>query len=159
MRHSYLSPLSAPAPHPSPRARPRLRSCGYQLHELKEAGFTLTELKELKRPGNGGQDVAYTLQDFMKLGYSCIECKKAGYPLSALKSGYSEACLKVTHFTTKAELAEDGFPLQHLKLAGFSAFELRDAGFKVSALMKMGFSHADQKSLAGPGSVSTKRFW
>ena len=39
----------------------------------------------------------------MKLGYTCAECKKAGYPLAALKSGYSEADLKVTHFTTKAE--------------------------------------------------------
>jgi biotin operon repressor len=126
-----------------------LKQCGYQLHDLKEAGYSLKELKELKRPGNGGADVAFTLQDFMKLGYSCIECKKAGYSLRALRSGYSEEDLKVTHFTTKAELAEDGFPVQQLKLAGFSAFELRDVGFKPSVLQTLGFTKADIKALGG----------
>jgi ribosomal protein L13E len=124
-----------------------LRHCGFQLADLKEAGFTLKELKELKRPGNGGADVAFTLQDFMRLGYSCIECKKAGYSLTALRSGYSEEDLKVTTFTTKAELAEDGFPIQQLKLAGFSAYELRDAGIKLSVLEKLGYSKADIKAL------------
>ena len=114
---------------------------------MKEAGFTLKELKELKRPGNGGADVAFTLQEFMKVGYSCIECKKAGYSLAALRSGYSEEDLKVTHFTTKAELAEDGFPIQQLKLAGFSAYELRDVGIKPSVLIQLGYSKADIKAL------------
>ena len=124
-----------------------LRSAGFQLTDLKEANFSLSELKELKRPGNGGSDVAFTLQDFIALGYTCIECKRAGFPLSALKSGYTPACLKVTNFTTKAELAEDGFPVQHLKLAGFSAYELRDVGVKPSALLSIGFSKAELKGL------------
>ena len=94
---------------PPPRHPRSLRACGFQLADLKEAGFSLKELKELKRPGNGGADVAFTLQDFMRLGYSCVECKKAGYSLAALRSGYSEEDLKVTPYTTKAELAEDGF--------------------------------------------------
>lgn len=78
-------------------------------------------------------------------GYSCKEMKKAGYPLAALKSGYTEADLKVTHFTTQAELAQDGFPLQELKLAGFSAYELKGSGFTAKDLQRVGFSKADLK--------------
>jgi len=115
-----------------------LRAAGFPLAELRDGGFTLAEFKELRRPNSN--DPAFTVQDLMKEGYNCRALRNAGYTLNALKSGYSEADLKVTHFTTKAELAEDGFPLRELKIAGFPAHELLHAGFSKKALLEVGFS-------------------
>ena len=96
-----------------------LRAAGFPLHELRVAGYSLSELKELRR-GGSKEDPAFTLQDLKKEGYTCKELRKVGFTLADLKSGYSAADLKVTQFTTKAELALDGYPLQELKLAGVS---------------------------------------
>ena len=120
-----------------------LRAAGFSLHELKCAGFVLPELKALTRPGSS--DPAFTVQDLIKEGYGCKEMKAAGFKLAALRSGYTEADLNVTHFTTKAELKDDGFSLQQLKLAGFSAQELKHEGFSPKDLVSAGFSRTQLK--------------
>jgi ribosomal protein L13E len=113
------------------------------LHELREGGFTLTELKELRRPSGQGVDPAFSLQDLKALGYTCKDMRRAGFTLAELKNGYTAADMKLVHATTKAELANDGFSLAELKLAGFHAPELKIAGFSVKDLTAVGFTKAD----------------
>lgn len=121
-----------------------LRAAGYLLHELREAGFTLTEFKELKRPG-GQLEPAFSLQALKKEGYTCKDLRKAGFTLAELKSGYTQADMKFVHYTSKAELAQDGFPLQELKLAGYAALDLKVCGFTNKDLLAVGFTKADIK--------------
>ena len=85
----------------------------------------------------------------MAEGYTCKEMRSAGFSLAALKRGYTDADLKVTHFTTKAELANDGYPLRDLRLAGYTVAELVQSGCSAKALMAIGFSKAQIKSAGG----------
>jgi len=122
-----------------------LRAANFLLHDLREAGCSLSDLKDLRRP-NSQHDPAFTLQDLKKEGYTCKDMRKAGFTLAELRSGYTAADMKVTHYTTKAELARDGFTLAELKLANFTPFELKAVGVSQKELLAIGFSRADIKT-------------
>jgi hypothetical protein len=121
-----------------------LRAAGFSLRELRLAGFSLQELRDLRRAGSK-DDPAFTLHDFKNEGYMCKDLRKVGYTLSDLKNGFTAADLKtVAKAKAKSETEMKGFTLQELKLAGYSAFELRSqGGYSQRDLLSVGFSKGD----------------
>ena len=114
-----------------------LKDTGYSAFQLKEAGCTLRELKEV-----------FTMSELKDAGYLASQLKEAGCTLRELMGIFTLRRLKVVGYTL-AEFKETGCTLRELKDAGYSAFQLKEAGctfeelkdvFTLSELKDAGYS-------------------
>ena len=94
------------------------RSCGYNLLELKAAGY---------------------VEGLKKAGFTCVEAKTAGFLTSeAARAGYGADEAKAARFFKTIEEAKEAGYVEGLKAGGFSG--LKQAGFTLAEAKRAGFT-------------------
>ena len=134
---------------------------GFKVSELKEAGYSATELafvefapRELTDGGypfsvlktelelEAGQlkSDGFALVELKTAGYTASELSKAGFtPHDLLEGGYALRQLRADNAFTTAELKQDGLSARDLKAADYSVQELAQADFSPREIINGGF--------------------
>src|SRR3990167_6174260 len=111
-------------------ACPLLKDAGYSIGDLKGVGLSATQLRAC----------GFTLQELVHAGFSAADLRNAGFSAQDLKNaGFTAGELKSAGFSA-TDLKAAGFSAADLKNAGFTAGELKSAGFSAAALKAAGVS-------------------
>jgi uncharacterized protein YjbI with pentapeptide repeats len=116
----------------------------FSLYELKDASFTVTELKYASFDASDLRDVSFTAAQ-LKEDFSLNLLVEASFNVTELKdASFTASDLKDVSFTA-AQLKYD-FSLNLLVEASFNVTELKDASFTASDLRDVSFTAAQLKN-------------
>ena len=112
-----------------------LRNAGYSVMELRAAGYPTLELKH----------AGFTVPQLTGAGFGAPEMRDGGFTVPDLKSVYTPAELRAAGFTAE-EMRTGGITsVAILKLAGYTATEIKQAGYNAAQAKAAGFVLAELK--------------
>lgn len=123
---------------------------GHTPQEVREAGFTIDDLRRTDVPTAEILRAGYNPRDLLAEGFTIRELKQAGYGPGRLRNagvtiqdlriaGISEREILKSHYPVK-EMKEAGFTVSQLKNNGYTAYQLTIAGFPKSQIVQAGYS-------------------
>jgi ribosomal protein L13E len=108
----------------------------FKMRELKAAGFTVTEMKDAGFKNNHLRKVGYTALEMKDAGFTAKQLRRAKFDILKIKeAGYTATQIKEAGFTA-TEMKEAEFTAKQLRRAGFTNSQLRTAGFKMKKRRK-----------------------
>ena len=123
-----------------------LRSVGFGLDELRQGGFTASELKAAGVPLAELKALGYSLKQLREGGVTAAESKALDYSVEQMhQGGYTAAELKAVRISLD-ELKAVGYKPRELKAAGVAVAELRRVGYTAKELHAADFKADDMRS-------------
>ena len=129
-----------------------LKDAGYSASDLCTGGYSIAQLKDALYSDNDILHAGYIVTDLRNAGYTDAQILAANIPANKLSAYYSIAQLKAAGYSDY-DILHAGYSSNSLRSAGYTAYVLRQNSYSIAQLKAAGYSPGE---ITGAGYTATQ---